>query len=67
MRIMNVLEKTMITLDDMKNETDSMFNGFCDFLKMWTACFIKILLVFCFQKPAILLLFHISSICWFDE
>ena len=31
---MNVLEKTMITLDDMKNETDSMFNGFCDFLKM---------------------------------
>lgn len=33
MRIVNVLEKTMITLADMKNKIDSVFNGFCDFVK----------------------------------
>lgn len=33
MKIMNVLEETMITLADMKNMMQSVFNGFCDFLK----------------------------------
>lgn len=38
---MNVLEKKMITLDDMKNEMDSMFNGFCDFFKNVNCMFYK--------------------------
>lgn len=34
MKIMNVLEETMITLADMKNKMQSVFNGFCDFLNV---------------------------------
>lgn len=33
-KIMNVLEETIITLADMKNKMNSVFNGFCDFFLM---------------------------------